>query len=586
MNLLRQAWPILLPAERRGAFLVLGLMLTAAAFEMLSIGLVVPVLTLMTDGTAELPTAVRDRIARFADPTSTRAVVLVMLGLVVVYALKSVFVLSVAYWQSRFARAVQANVSRRLFSAVIAQPWTFHLQRNSGATTHVLEESQMFSQVCMHLLQIVSESLVGLALLGLLLWFEPVGATIVAAMLLLAVWLLNGFVRPHSRRWAAARNHHVQTLRQQMQKVLGGVKEVKMHGCERECAHDFSVHTDAAARNATRQWVVEQLPRPSFELLAVVTLFLLTAGMAWHGRSVRSLLPVVGLYAAVAFRMLPSINQATIAAQRLRHAEPMIASLRRHLALERSVPPPGPMTLVPFRDCIRLERLSYRYPGGEDDVLREIDLSIPHGAAVGLIGGSGAGKSTLVDVLLGLLPPSAGRVTVDGFDIQRNLRGWQDIVGYVPQSVYLLDDSIRRNVAFGVPEQVIDDEFVNRALAAAQLDEFVRSLPQGVETVVGERGVRLSGGQRQRIAIARALYLDPQVLVLDEATSALDTDTEREVMAAVENLHGTKTLVIVAHRLTTLSGCDVLYRLDEGRITSSGTFAEVVLADPARSSPG
>lgn len=580
MNLLHQAWAILQPTERRRAFLVLGLMLAAAAFEMLSIGLVVPVLTLMTNGAAELPAAIRDRIARFADPTSARAVVLVMLGLVVVYALKSVFVLSVAYWQSRFVRAVQANVSRRLFSAVIAQPWTFHLQRNSGATIHVLEESQTFSQVCTYLLQIVSESLVGLALLGLLLWLEPVGATIVGAMLLLAVWLLNGFVRPHSRRSAAARNHHVQSLRQQMQKVLGGIKEVKTHGCEQEFARDFGVHTDAAARNATRQWMVEQLPRPSFELLAVVTLFVLTAVMAWHGRSVRSLLPVIGLYAAVAFRMLPSINQATIAAQRLRHAEPMIDSLRRHLAMEQSVPQPGPITPVPFRDSIRLERLCYRYPGCEEDVLREIDLSIPHGAAVGLIGESGAGKSTLVDVLLGLLPPTAGRVTVDGFDIQQNLRGWQDIVGYVPQSVYLLDDSIRRNVAFGVPEQVIDDGLVNRALAAAQLNEFVRSLPHGVETVVGERGMRLSGGQRQRIAIARALYLDPQVLVLDEATSSLDTDTEREVMAAVDALHGTKTLIIVAHRLSTVAHCDVIHRVEGGRIIRSGSFADVVPASP------
>jgi ABC-type multidrug transport system fused ATPase/permease subunit len=169
---------------------------------------------------------------------------------------------------------------------------------------------------------------------------------------------------------------------------------------------------------------------------------------------------------------------------------------------------------------------------------------------------------------------------VDGFDIQQNLRGWQGIVGYVPQSVYLLDDSIRRNVAFGVPEQVIDDGLVNRALAAAQLNEFVRSLPHGVETVVGERGMRLSGGQRQRIAIARALYLDPQVLVLDEATSSLDTDTEREVMAAVDALHGTKTLIIVAHRLSTVAHCDVIHRVEGGRIIRSGSFADVVTTSP------
>jgi ABC-type multidrug transport system fused ATPase/permease subunit len=281
--------------------------------------------------------------------------------------------------------------------------------------------------------------------------------------------------------------------------------------------------------------------------------------------------------------MLPSINHATIAAQRLRQAEPMIASLRQNLALERSLPAPAPVVLKTFRREIRFEHVSYRYPGGDRDVLSDVALTIPHGMSVGFIGSSGAGKSTLVDVLLGLLPPTRGRVTVDGFDIHDNVRGWQHALGYVPQSIYLVDGSIRRNVAFGLPEQIIDDDAVHKALAAAQLDDFILSLPDGIETVVGERGVRLSGGQRQRLAIARALYIDPDVLVLDEATSALDVDTEREIMAAVDALHGTKTLVIVAHRLTTLAGCDVLHRLDGGRIVRSGSYAELVPADPARS---
>jgi ABC-type multidrug transport system fused ATPase/permease subunit len=235
------------------------------------------------------------------------------------------------------------------------------------------------------------------------------------------------------------------------------------------------------------------------------------------------------------------------------------------------------VVLKTFRREIRFEHVSYRYPGGDRDVLSDVALTIPHGMSVGFIGSSGAGKSTLVDVLLGLLPPTRGRVTVDGFDIHDN------VLGYVPQSIYLVDGSIRRNVAFGLPEQIIDDDAVHKALAAAQLDDFILSLPDGIETVVGERGVRLSGGQRQRLAIARALSIDPDVLVLDEATSALDVDTEREIMAAVDALHGTKTLVIVAHRLTTLAGCDVLHRLDGGRIVRSGSYAELVPADPARS---
>jgi ABC-type multidrug transport system fused ATPase/permease subunit len=231
---------------------------------------------------------------------------------------------------------------------------------------------------------------------------------------------------------------------------------------------------------------------------------------------------------------------------------------------------------MPFCDSIVLENVRFRYPASRENVLDAVSIRIPHGASVGFVGGSGAGKSTLVDVILGLLPPSAGRVTVDGNDIHDNLRGWQDTIGYVSQTIYLCDDSIRRNIAFGVPEKDIDDGAVKRALKAAQLDEFVTSLPAGADTFVGERGVRLSGGQRQRIGIARALYHDPKVLVLDEATSALDIDTEKGVMAAVNALHGTKTLIIVAHRLTTVADCDTLYRLDKGRVVQSGTFAEVI----------
>ena len=576
MSMLSQVWSILLPDERRRSFLVVVLMLAATALEMLSVGLVVPVLAFMTSDASALPAPLRRLVAWLGDPSSSQAVLIVLAYLVVIFALKAGFVLCVTYWQARYVRAVQANVSQRLFSVVLAQPWTFHLRRNSSALTHVVEESQAFAQTCTHLLQVISETLVGVGLLALLLWYEPVGAAIVTATLLLAVWLLTRTVRTRSRRWADGVNHHKRLLRQQMQHGLAGIKEVKMYGCEREFAADFRTHTDATARLATLQWLVEQIPRPSFEVIAVVTLLVLTAAATWHGATVRSLLPILGLYATVAFRMLPSINQATIAAHRLRHAEPMIASLVRHLALERSLPQPGPSMLVPFRDRIRLERVTFRYPTGGTDVLDDVDITIPHGAAVGFVGGSGAGKSTLVDVLLGLLPPSAGRVTVDGLDIQDNLRGWQEIIGYVPQSIYLLDGSIRRNVAFGVPEAVIDDEAVARALAAARLDEFVRGLPQGVDTVVGERGAWLSGGQRQRIAIARALYHDPQVLVLDEATSSLDTETEREVMAAVEALHGTKTLVIVAHRLGTVAQGDGLHRVEGGRIVRSGAFAEVV----------
>jgi ABC-type multidrug transport system fused ATPase/permease subunit len=323
---------------------------------------------------------------------------------------------------------------------------------------------------------------------------------------------------------------------------------------------------------------VEHSPRQLFELVAIIALLLLATVLTAQGKPAGSLLPMLGLFATVAFRVLPSVSYTAIAFQRLHANEPVLASLRGHLELEQSRPTPAPTYTRPFRDRIRMEGIVYRYAESPTLALRGIDIEIPQGAKVGIIGGSGAGKSTLVDVLLGLLPPTQGRVTVDGVDIHDDVRGWQWTIGYVPQTIYLADDTIRRNVAFGVPERRIHDDAVRRALEVARLDDFVASLPAGVDTPAGELGSRLSGGQRQRIGIARALYGDPQLLVLDEATSALDVETEREVMEAVDTLHGVKTLVIVAHRLSTVANCDLIYRLDDGRIAQGGTFAEVVPA--------
>jgi ABC-type multidrug transport system fused ATPase/permease subunit len=300
-----------------------------------------------------------------------------------------------------------------------------------------------------------------------------------------------------------------------------------------------------------------------------------------QGRAMASIVPVMGLFAAAAFRLLPSISRMLISMQALRYGIPAINHIHDDLKLaipevvENKEETAGDIFL---QGEVELDNISYNYPATTASALVEVSMSIEKGESVGFIGPSGSGKSTLVDLILGLLTPDSGQVKVDGQNIQDNLRLWQDQIGYVPQAIFLTDDTLRRNIAFGLAEDQIDDSAVMRAIKAAQLEEFVAGLPDKLESMVGERGVRLSGGQRQRIGIARALYHDPGILVLDEATSSLDTETELEVMQTVTELHGSKTVIIVAHRLSTVENCDRLYRLDQGRLVEVGTPSTMIPA--------
>jgi len=577
MSTVRAIWSVLTPQQRRSAFYLLLLMLVGTVLEMLSIGLVLPALSLIAGDASRLPAPIDAWIVRLGKPSSPGFLLTALGILCAVYAFKSVFLLFVAFWQTRFAAAVQATTSRRLFQIYLSQPWTFHLQRNSAELVRSINDAQGFAFICTVLIVTLTECLVMIGLVGLLLWLEPAGTLVAAGLLIGAGWLYDSVARRRTRRWGMLRREDAQQSIKHLQQGLGGAKDVKIMGCEQAFVDRFRTHSDRLATTAANLSLIDQVPRQLFELLAVVALLTLAAVMVWEGRSARALVPMLGLFATVAFRLLPSVNRMLSSRQTLHFHTVTIQEIARELATEERGPAPAAdRGLLPFARAITLEAVTYAYPGGHEPALREVSLRIPHDASVGFVGGSGAGKSTLVDVILGLLPPTAGRVCVDGRDVRGALRAWQSQVGYVAQSIYLCDDTIRANVAFGVPEEEIDDAAVRRALRSAQLDAFVDALPDGLQTHVGERGVRLSGGQRQRIGIARALYRDPQVLVLDEATSALDIETEKEVMAAVNSLHGAKTLIIVAHRLSTVADCDILYRLDRGRVTQSGSVSEVI----------
>jgi ABC-type multidrug transport system fused ATPase/permease subunit len=568
----RKLWQLLNAAEHRKAIILLGLTIVGMGLETLGIGFVVPVMALITqpDYVERIP-VLRSLSAALGNPGSAALAVGAMLALTTIFVVKNCFLAFLTWYQTRFAYGVQVRLSQQLFQEYLTQPYSFHLQRNSAqlirnvtAEVDVLRGSALIPAT-----MLLSETFVLVGLFTLLIVVEPVGALIVIAVLGGAASVSYRLTRTYVARWGQARQRHEGARMQHLQQGFGGVKDVKLYGREMQFLGLYRAHNEGNARAGRLQFTFLQFPRMWLELLAVSGLAILVLSMVAQGRPLASVLPTLGLFAAAAFRVLPSVNRILTSGQALRFGVPAINTLHAELNLAK----PGPVVATApscFKSALDLHDVTFVYPGVAKPALQLVTLSVRRGETVGFIGASGSGKSTLVDIVLGLLTPDTGKVCVDGQDIRNDLRSWQDQIGYVPQSIYLTDDTLRRNVAFGLPDELIDEPAVERAIRAAQLEEFTRSLPSGLDTIVGERGVRLSGGQRQRIGIARALYHDPAVLVLDEATSSLDTDTERGVMASVIALQANKTILIVAHRLSTVAHCARLYRLERGAVAEEG----------------
>ena len=572
-------WSLLTFAERRGAVALLGLMLIGMVIETLGVGLVLPMIALLTqsDFATDYP-AFQPMLEAMGNPSHNNIVIGSMLMVVGLYLIKALFLVLLAWQQARFTFGVQVQLSQRLFAVYLRQSYIFHLQRNSAQLIqNIIGEVSLFTnRAIMSGLILFTEVLVLFGLFSLLIFVEPLGAIIAVVLLGTAAWGFHHLTRKRIGRWGKARQHHDGLRIQHLQQGLGGAKDVKLLGREAEFLEQYSSHNEQSAYVEQWQYTLQQLPRFWLELLSVSGLVILVIGMLMRGQPLEAVLPTLGLFAVAAFRLIPSVNRILGAVQSLRYGVPAIDVLHKEINLATQDLAGAHRTVTPFRAMLELDHITYTYPTAVEHALNDISITIKRGESVGFIGVSGAGKSTLVDILLGLLTPDAGEVRIDGENIQVNVRNWQDQIGYVPQSIFLTDDTLRRNVAFGLSSEQIDDTAVQLAIKAAQLEEFVAGLPLGLETVLGERGIRLSGGQRQRIGIARALYHDPAVLMLDEATSSLDTATEYGVMQAVHAMHGAKTIIIVAHRLSTVEHCNRLYRLEQGRVVEEGRTADIL----------
>jgi len=560
--------------QRQHAIGLLVLMLLGMALEMIGIGLVLPVLGLMTSPDLfERISGLQLLTAWFGYPDQKELLYWGMIALALIYGLKNGYLAVLAWAQSSFVFRLHANLSHRLFVHYLRQSYTFHLQHNSAQLIrNIVVEVNLFTNALQAFMVLSTELLVIVGVGVLLVFVEPLATLIVMGTLGFSALLFYLLFRNRLSHWGKERQYYDGKRIQLVQEALGSVKEIRLLGRESDFSDQYSHCNKINARVLQHQHFLQQLPRLWLEVLAITGLVVVVLTLIAQGRSPADFLPTIGLFGAAAFRLMPSINRCLTSIQSTRFALSAVNTLYQELvevAAERNAQLTEKRkvhVVEKFNDRIDLSAVSFQYPGSEDLVLFNIRLSIPRGAMIGFIGESGAGKSTLVDIILGLLTPSSGAVLVDGEDIRKNLRAWQNQIGYVSQTIYLTDDTLRRNVAFGLADDDIDENAVWNALRAAQLENFVRQLPEGLNTKVGERGVRLSGGQRQRIGIARALYHDPSILVLDEATSALDTDTESGVMEAVQAMHGEKTVLIITHRLSTIQHCDQVIRVDNGTI--------------------
>ena len=472
----------------------------------------------------------------------------------------------------RFSYKNQMRISGRLLKVYMHEPYTFHLKKNVAELQRTLQEdTDLFTKGIIHMLELIAEIVVVIVLGGYLFKVSESIAVSVVAMMAICVGGFTTISKKYARGIGKDCQVYKGKIFQWMNQALGGIKEVKVLGCEEYFENAYRKYFAKLVRGQRIYRMMAAIPKYVVEAVCMTGMLIAVIIKLHYGqKAITDFIPQLAVFAVAAMRLLPSVGRINEHYTDVMYSMPSVDLIYHDLLDIRDYKDEDFERAEQewkLQEKINISHVSYHYPDAEENMIEDVSFEIAKGMTVAFIGSSGAGKTTMADIILGLLVPQYGHVYADEMDIHKKVRTWHKEIGYIPQVIYLSDDTIRNNIAFGVPEDEVDDEAVMRALQNAQLYDFVMNLPAGLDTYVGDRGVRLSGGQRQRIGIARALYHDPQVLILDEATSALDTETETAVMEAIDSLHGSKTMIIIAHRLTTIRNVDQIYEIENGKFT-------------------
>lgn len=502
------------------------------------------------------------------------AVILCSAFIIAAYLIKTFYIIMQNNIIYKFIYFGHKELSCKVMNSYLEQDYFFHVKNNSAdLIRNVYNDTNMFYVAVLNVIQLMSE-LCTITAIGVYLFVKD-------GMLTLGIGVIVGSFTFFFMRFYKNRLKHMGEEYRRlyagivkcMQQSFGGIKEIKIANREKFFGDEFDSINYDLAKNQKDNALLNSIPKPVMEAACIGSLMIIVIIKAAAGDISTAFATTLGVFAMGAMRLLPSVNKISSYISTLLYSRAFVESVfterQRMLAIAKRKSEENTISEITFDKNISVEELSFSYDEGEENVIDDVSFEIWKNTSVAFIGPSGAGKTTMVDIMLGVLKPQKGAVKVDGSNIADCMDAWHKKVGYIPQNIYLMDESLRKNIAFGVPEDEIDDEKVWKVLREAQLESVVKEMDEKLDTVIGEMGVRLSGGQRQRIGIARALYRDPEILVLDEATSALDTETEKAVMEAIDSLHGRMTLIIIAHRLSTIKNCDVVYEVKEGKVTRS-----------------
>ena len=555
--------------EKRRTAILLLLATAGALFEMLSVSLMVPLMTAILEPSVVTENAAIAQVCRALGITGHRGfIVLCIAAMAAVYVIKALFLLFKNAYTARFVYRSRFAMQQRMLHAFLQKPYEYFLNAQSGEILRTVRTDVQNAYGLLELLlSLISEAVASVAVLAVVVAIDPLMTGLIAAFLSVILLVILALIRPALREEGARWRKNVSRAYGWTLQAIEGIKEIKVGRREAFFEQGFEKAGREQVGSEQRYSVLSRVPRILIELGCVMAGLTAMLVMILSGREPRSLVPAFSAFAMAAVKLMPTFGKVAGCVNAVSYHGPAVDRLLENLAAPAAAgeAPDGGQEDLTLRDRVEFRDITYRYRAGQEPILENASMTVPAGHTVGIVGVSGAGKTTAADLLLGLLTPETGQILCDGVDVREHYGAWLRHVAYIPQSIFMLDGSIRENVVFG--NGAAEDDRVWRALEDARLASFVRQLPEGLDTGIGERGIRLSGGQRQRIGIARALYGRPELLVLDEATSSLDTGTEAAIMETIRELQGKKTVIVIAHRPETIRACDTVYRVQERKLT-------------------